>query len=330
MKICPISNNIPKYNLNKTTTNCNQLTKSKADFFAFCGTKVPKNELDKFYRDVTFIKAEAQSHQTEAQEVLDDSYRELSLAKDYYMEALQYINLAKKNKTFQDIELPNGNILSFHLQFKNNIATLEISEKTDENELVKTISAKNFTPCEISIFHDNTFDEYMYEQNNVTISKDVGLAEDNLGSTSAVYNFFDGFLTTANINGQVSTTPKTFEKMFQFIENKLFVYSEDIEMHDEKRCVCATHFLYNAKGQLVNYFENYRAKLLFHQMAWDQGCHFDNGSLIAVTNDVYQPEGKEYLVSDNACYKKDGEMYHTNKFNLLVSDFESIIYEDAE
>jgi len=313
------------------STPKNKLPLLKNDSFTFRGRLATTKEENDLAFEAMHLKYRAQTCKDDLSGVLSESFDDLFDSKDTFVIGYKYANLARRNKTFSDIELENGHKLSFQIDFRNNNAYMEILETDEEGCEVMSVTCENFVPVRIIKYHENEVDIYDFSKNTITLTKNLDLAGQNPGSVEKITKFCDGKISSVWLNGQILDESKTFETMYQFVDDKIFAYCTDIEKHNDSNFSCDERFIFDKNGKLLNYFEGFLANTATGAMSFEQSYHYNNGKFIAQTNDSYcDKKDDELKTTDGFYYDKAGKLIHSKNLHFLMSDFETAIFEDME
>lgn len=316
--------------INKKINNNYTTNKIQTDSFSFRGEVLSYDKLRNLKLKSYQIQNESQEYKLEAQNTKDEAYSALQEARNEFIQALKYCKSFKKDPTKTQIELENGNTLSFQFQYKNGNFTLEIEEFADDGEIIKTISALNFIPIKVINYSEDKVDYYEYRGNKVAITKNLNVGQDDFGSYDRCFNFSNGKLNDANVNGRISLDkPAEFEKTFVYFDDKLMVCSLDNQIAPDGTCSASERFVYIGDS-FSNYYSNFNGDIR-GRVSWLESLHYDRGRLIGSINNGAQIAKNADILSSDAIYLDDNNQFiHTTKLRARVSDFGLPIFADYE
>ncbi len=330
MKIQNISPFKYKYSFNTQKTTSKPINSTNQfDSFTFTGTKVSYDEIRPVKIQAYKTQIEATELQGKSNAVVREAYEQLAIAKSEYIKALNIIKIFNQDPQRQTRKLKNGNELRFEVEYKNNICHLKASEVNEDGETIRSFSAVDSIPSNLTTYGDSV-NYYEFKDANVTIMQGMNLVSSSSGGAEALYKYSQGKLTSVSIDLQALEDPQTVSSVYFYDENsnlRIYVSNNETSGTSVK---CDERYVFDDNGKLLTYFDGFCTDIQSGALSFNEGLHFDDAHLVARTKKSVCENMGDEMVSHDAYYLKDGEFIHSSDFHFLMTDLEPIIFEDKE
>ena len=304
MRINPIS--INNYNFNKRK-NLSVNNSNIIHFKSMPATPQDLLEMRMFARDVF---ENAQKSYDSGTKLIETAYEKLEIAKDLYVQALEYSDIFRKGFKEKDFNLSNGKTLevisTYNRAHEIQPTCIKVYDRNKKN--IQDIYFYNgfvnkiieyLSPDKTRV---TTFDGY-----NVEIIDDLDNKSRDIG---AKYSFYQGELK--EIKTCISSVPfaSYTGNYYAYDKNKLFVNEQDTKslFSGEYKVKHRYNFI---NGYLANYYKNFVIDAQ-KTYSWDESCHFSHNNILGKTTKSTQKTPQSQIVADNAIFLS-GRSFITGK-----------------
>ena len=320
MKVQNISFLKQNFNIKRQNSalNYSNIQPLKYDSVSFGQKIVSKAEVEKLQSEAVGQLKLAGEIFNQSEKVVTDGKEMLLVSKDAFLLALKDIEAIKKIPHTGMLINPEGNILSFTFEVGDEVA-LQYSESTPEGKLVRLVTAKNFIPQQISEFDGSTANIYTYNGDNISVTKNINVTNDDFGKCDGVFGYKNGVLNRASINGNPTKTPTMFENVY-FFDNKSNLKIGSVQYTNmDNGYSCVAEVLFDNNGRVNTIFNNYDEDGKMG-MKWARSYHFMPGGLVARLNCCEQPYGLDKIYFNDAIYPNREGRYVTNSDSSCFGD----------
>lgn len=333
MKISSINlytNNVVNNKNNVSSTKL--LTKQLSmDTVSFSGVPAESSHIIKAKIEAERIQKQGEEIKANAMQYAYEAYQSLYETKQEFIDALGYVNIAKKALANKDVslQLDNGNTLEVaSMMIDGKLSPILIKVFDEHNEQKQSIKVNRGIPTHIEEYKDDCTIKFAdFVGNSVLISDDVTIEESTkIGST---YVFVDGKITTIRKDrglDVISNSMNDGEAYFYNEKGNLFLSEMNTKLYLTGEHTIEDRYSY-VNGKLYNYFSNF--SITENELAaWEESYHYDEYKFIGSTKNAKQAVKGKPTTAKEAIYMVNRKFVEARDVACSISDYRQAIFKE--
>lgn len=325
------------YTNNAVNNNRNNISRIltkplKMDTVSFSGMPAESSHIIKAKIEAEKIQQQSEEIKSNAVQYSNEAYEALSETKQQFIEALDYINIAKKALANKDVslQLDNGNTLEVaSMMIEGKLSPILIKVLDEHNEQKQSIKVNRNIPTHIEEYKDDGTIKFAdFRGNSVLISDDISMEESTkIGST---YVFVDGKITTIRKDrgfDVISNSMNDGESYFYDEKGNLFLSEMNTKMYlTGERTIEDRYSFIN--GKLYHYFSNF-SNTADNLAAWEESYHYDEYKFIGSTKNAKQAVKGKPTTAKEAIYMVDRKFVEAKNVDCSISDYRQATFKET-
>lgn len=324
------------YTNNAVSSNKNNISRIltkplEMDTVSFSGMPAESSHIIKAKIEAERIQKQGEEIKANAVQYKNEAYQALDETKQQFIEALDYVNIAKKALANKDVslQLDNGNTLEIaSMMIDGKLSPILIKVLDEHNEQKQSIKVSKGIPTHIEEYKDDGTIKFAdFRGNAVLISDDISIEESTkIGST---YVFVDGKITTIRKDrglDVISNSMNDGEAYFYDEKGNLFLSEMDTKMYlTGERTIEDRYSFIN--GKLYHYFSNF-SNTADNLAAWEESYHYDEYKFIGSTKNAKQSVKGKPTTAKEAIYMIDRKFVEAKDVSCSISDYRQAIFKE--